>query len=394
MTGAGSPADCSSSRSPARPPSAATTWPGWRRRHARPTPPPAPSASRSTAARCPARPSRCSRWTPVTWSSASGSTASRVSGRPSGWAPTRSPTSSSTPCSPSSPTWATGASPSSSTASGARSTRTCSSATGRSTVASLAAGLRPHRPEVGEFVTSLDMAGLSLSLMVLDDELAASLRRPVRHPGVPARSRRIPLADTTADDRAAPSAASGVGGAASRSRPMAAGSPRDLLAAALEAVQKEEDNLGPARRGRRRRRPRPGHRARAARSARRRPIQRRRRRRRRVGRHRTARGGYRDGRRRRRCVRRALRSAAHRDRRGTAPGPVTRRRRSRCSPTRIAAPDAVIELGGAKAGRQDDARRAGPVPAPALREQAGVTPARRRGPAADDAAAAPRPPPT
>ncbi len=35
-----------------------------------------------------------------------------------------------------------------------------------------AAGLRPHRPEVGEFVTSLDMAGLSLSLMVLDDELA------------------------------------------------------------------------------------------------------------------------------------------------------------------------------------------------------------------------------
>ncbi|PRW63324.1 dihydroxyacetone kinase family protein [Actinopolyspora mortivallis] len=35
-----------------------------------------------------------------------------------------------------------------------------------------AVGLRPHRPEVGEFVTSLDMAGLSLSLLALDDELA------------------------------------------------------------------------------------------------------------------------------------------------------------------------------------------------------------------------------
>ncbi|MGW0736062.1 dihydroxyacetone kinase family protein [Streptomyces sp. NPDC002851] len=34
------------------------------------------------------------------------------------------------------------------------------------------AGLTPYRPEVGEFVTSFDMAGMSLSLMALDDELA------------------------------------------------------------------------------------------------------------------------------------------------------------------------------------------------------------------------------
>src|SRR5690606_40105708 len=33
------------------------------------------------------------------------------------------------------------------------------------------AGLTPVVPEVGEFVTSLDMAGLSLTLVFLDDEL-------------------------------------------------------------------------------------------------------------------------------------------------------------------------------------------------------------------------------
>ncbi len=47
----------------------------------------------------------------------------------------------------------------------------------------LDAGLRPHRPEVGEFVTSMDMAGLSLTLMPLDDELAALYDAPCETPG-------------------------------------------------------------------------------------------------------------------------------------------------------------------------------------------------------------------
>ncbi|MEU7637169.1 dihydroxyacetone kinase family protein [Streptomyces sp. NPDC039016] len=50
------------------------------------------------------------------------------------------------------------------------------------------AGLRPFRPEVGEFVTSFDMAGVSLSLMLLDDELAALYDAPCDTPAF----RRVP----------------------------------------------------------------------------------------------------------------------------------------------------------------------------------------------------------
>ncbi|KGJ05430.1 dihydroxyacetone kinase [Paracoccus halophilus] len=45
-----------------------------------------------------------------------------------------------------------------------------------------AEGLTPVDPEVGEFVTSLDMAGCSLSLMWLDDELEAFWRAPADAP--------------------------------------------------------------------------------------------------------------------------------------------------------------------------------------------------------------------
>ncbi len=47
----------------------------------------------------------------------------------------------------------------------------------------LDAGLRPHRPEVGEFVTSMDMAGLSLTLTPLDDTLAELYDAPCETPG-------------------------------------------------------------------------------------------------------------------------------------------------------------------------------------------------------------------
>lgn len=46
-----------------------------------------------------------------------------------------------------------------------------------------AAGLSPQHTEVGEFVTSLDMAGVSLSIMVLDDELAELYAAPCDTPG-------------------------------------------------------------------------------------------------------------------------------------------------------------------------------------------------------------------
>ncbi|PCC37971.1 D-erythrulose kinase [Brachybacterium alimentarium] len=44
------------------------------------------------------------------------------------------------------------------------------------------AGITPVRPEVGEFITSLDMAGLSLSLVFLDDELEQHWLAPVDTP--------------------------------------------------------------------------------------------------------------------------------------------------------------------------------------------------------------------
>lgn len=108
----------------------------------------------------------------------------------------------------------------------------------------LAAGLRPHRPEVGELVTSMDMAGLSLTLVPLDDALAELYDAPCETPAfqlaaggtlvgsapetVPEAERRSPsvapdLADTDPD-------AGGVAGAA--------------LTAALGAVTDAEDELG------------------------------------------------------------------------------------------------------------------------------------------------------
>ncbi len=99
-----------------------------------------------------------------------------------------------------------------------------------------AAGLTPHRPEVGEFVTSLDMAGLSLSLMALDDELAelydATCETPgFRHPGlVPA------YAGEGAE--ASPVEQSG------SERAPRGGVVHTLLSGALERVAAHEDELG------------------------------------------------------------------------------------------------------------------------------------------------------
>lgn len=45
-----------------------------------------------------------------------------------------------------------------------------------------ALGVEVHRPYVGEYVTSLEMAGASLSLLVLDEELTALVDAPARTP--------------------------------------------------------------------------------------------------------------------------------------------------------------------------------------------------------------------
>ncbi|MEV0264356.1 dihydroxyacetone kinase family protein [Streptomyces sp. NPDC050617] len=103
-----------------------------------------------------------------------------------------------------------------------------------------AAGLRPFRPEVGEFVTSFDMAGLSLSLMVLDDELAELYDAPCDTPAF----RRTPGARDVRDADARPEPES-VPSAAPQAVPTGADGPvTAALQAGYELVAEHEDELG------------------------------------------------------------------------------------------------------------------------------------------------------
>ncbi|CAM5579405.1 hypothetical protein SANTM175S_05856 [Streptomyces antimycoticus] len=65
------------------------------------------------------------------------------------------------------------------------------------------AGLTPVRPEVGELVTSLDMAGCSLTLSWLDDELERLWRAPADTPAFRRGTPREPLVDAAAERPAA-----------------------------------------------------------------------------------------------------------------------------------------------------------------------------------------------
>ncbi|GAA3179281.1 MULTISPECIES: dihydroxyacetone kinase family protein [Streptomyces] len=127
-----------------------------------------------------------------------------------------------------------------------------------------AAGLKPYRPEVGEFVTSFDMAGVSLSLMALDDELAALYDAPCDTPAF----RSLPGGhafgddDRTGEDEGAetaeateaarvPAARTAPGAAPEAAAPAAATAQDTLdlpataaLRAALDAVAAHEDELG------------------------------------------------------------------------------------------------------------------------------------------------------
>lgn len=68
------------------------------------------------------------------------------------------------------------------------------------------AGLIPVRPEVGELVTSLDMAGCSLTLTWLDDELERLWRAPADTPAFRRGAPPGPPAGSPADDAARPAA--------------------------------------------------------------------------------------------------------------------------------------------------------------------------------------------
>lgn len=107
-----------------------------------------------------------------------------------------------------------------------------------------AAGLRPYRPEVGEFVTSFDMAGISLSVMPLDDELADLYDAPCDTPAF----RSLPGTHRVEDDlrSGAPTplrdaASEPVGDAIS---PIGGLPVAKALQAALDLVAANEDELG------------------------------------------------------------------------------------------------------------------------------------------------------
>ncbi|WP_238005421.1 dihydroxyacetone kinase family protein [Dactylosporangium sp. AC04546] len=109
------------------------------------------------------------------------------------------------------------------------------------------AGVRIVEPEVGELVTSLEMAGVSLTLCWLDDELERLWGAPASTPAF-RKGTVAPLADgavvTHADPAATPATTPGgvtPAGAAGR---RGAAAVRDALAAAARAVDTHVDELG------------------------------------------------------------------------------------------------------------------------------------------------------
>ncbi|WP_027944835.1 dihydroxyacetone kinase family protein [Amycolatopsis taiwanensis] len=96
------------------------------------------------------------------------------------------------------------------------------------------AGLNPVHIEVGEFVTSLDMAGVSLSVMVLDDELAELYATPCSSPAY--RSDGHPLGSV--------SLSSTVDDALARPEGAGTGLVDRALTAAMHSIEEHETELG------------------------------------------------------------------------------------------------------------------------------------------------------
>lgn len=110
------------------------------------------------------------------------------------------------------------------------------------------AGIEAHEPLVGEFVTSLDMAGCSLTLCWLDDELQALHDAPCSTPAFtrygPGGTVASLRAETTTEFAVAPTEAPAEA-AADTGRPGEAGQiVRGMLRAALLAMEQHEEELG------------------------------------------------------------------------------------------------------------------------------------------------------
>lgn len=95
------------------------------------------------------------------------------------------------------------------------------------------AGLQPVRPEVGELVTSLDMAGCSLTLTWLDDELERLWLAPADTPAY--RRGQVAAGTGERQPRAARATAAARASAAAPA-PVAEGAAKDVSAAAVRAL--------------------------------------------------------------------------------------------------------------------------------------------------------------
>ncbi|GAB2882326.1 dihydroxyacetone kinase family protein [Streptomyces mayteni] len=102
-------------------------------------------------------------------------------------------------------------------------------------------GLRAVDPEVGELVTSMDMAGLSLTLAFLDDELAELWRAPADSPAY--RKGAVAPRQERTDDPAAYAAPPPIAAGTGPSR-AAAGRLVAALGTLRDAVAGEEERLG------------------------------------------------------------------------------------------------------------------------------------------------------
>lgn len=105
-------------------------------------------------------------------------------------------------------------------------------------------GVEIHRRYVGEFATSLEMAGASVSVLLLDDELADLLDAPAASPFFGQGAAQAPRARTDADTAGiAPGVASGGGSAPAVRRTGAAGALRTALVAAMERMPAHAEEL-------------------------------------------------------------------------------------------------------------------------------------------------------
>jgi D-erythrulose 4-kinase len=108
-----------------------------------------------------------------------------------------------------------------------------------------AAGIEIVEPEVGEFATSFEMAGVSLTLLWLDDELEAAWRSPAAAPGY--RKGAVPAVDTDdlADAGDAPASHAPELRAVDDPASAAAGrTAADVIRAVRDVIDREVDELG------------------------------------------------------------------------------------------------------------------------------------------------------